>query len=185
MHGDAERALLAEAKGGNATAFEALWRANRDGAYRLAYRMTRSHADADDVLQDAWLRAYRGLAGFDGRSQFGTWFMRIVLRAAMTHLRKRQRRPAPAQLASAGAVPSARAESDPAGRASAGELQAALDDAVAGLSLNLRGALALVVFEGMSYAEAARVQQCPEGTLAWRVAEARRRLADKLAPYLD
>jgi RNA polymerase sigma-70 factor (ECF subfamily) len=53
------------------------------------------------------------------------------------------------------------------------------------LPVEQRSALALVAFEGMSYAEAAEVQQCGQGTLAWRVAEARRRLAEKLAPHLD
>jgi RNA polymerase sigma-70 factor (ECF subfamily) len=69
--------------------------------------------------------------------------------------------------------------------AAAGELNEALHKAMQALSVEQRSALVLVAFEGMSYAEAAEVQQCPAGTLAWRVAEARRRLAEKLGPHLE
>src|SRR5262245_39281123 len=53
--------------------------------------MTGSHSDADDVLQEAFLRAYRGLPNFDGRAEFGTWLYRIVINAALNHLRARRR----------------------------------------------------------------------------------------------
>ena len=61
--------------------------------YRLAYRLTGSDADAQDVLQDAFLAAYRGLASFRGAARFSTWLYRIATNAALMHRRARRRRP--------------------------------------------------------------------------------------------
>lgn len=182
---DAERRLVRRSQAGDRGAFDALIRAHRDRAYRLAYRLTGSHADADDVLQEAWLRGYRGITEFGGRARFGTWFFRILLRAAASHRRRLGRRAdgeGGTALEGSEAVSGA---ADPQQRAAAHELHDALQEALCSLPADQRGAVVLVAFEGLSYAEAAEAQGCPEGTLAWRVAEARRRLARKLAPYLD
>ena len=184
VDGDAERRLVTRCGAGDWKAFEMLLAAHRDQAYRLAYRLTGSHADADDVLQDACLRAFRGMSKFDGRARFGTWFWRILVRAGADHERRRKRQPVVANLAQVEEPRAPAARRDPSERAAASELNEALNEALQSLSAEQRVALVLISFEGMSYAEAAEVQQCPQGTLAWRVAEARRRLVEKLAPYL-
>ncbi len=180
-----ERRLIARWQAGERDALEALFHTHCDRAYGLAHRLTGSHADADDVLQDAWLRAVRGLSQFDGRARFGTWFYSILLRVAADHARRRRRRAAVESLTEAPEAQAPAAGADPSERAAAGELKDALQQAIRALPVKQRAALVLVAFEGMSYAEAAKVMDCSDGTLAWRVAEARRRLADKLAPYLD
>jgi len=182
---DAERRLVKCCQTGDRNALESLLEAHRDRAYRLAYRLTGSHADTDDVLQEAWLRVFRGMRRFDARARFGTWLCRIVLRASVDHQRLRIRRMDARSLTGIEETQAAPAAGDPSEMAAAAELNDALHEAMQALPVAQRSALVLVALEGMSYAEAAEVQQCRQGTLAWRVAEARRRLAEKLAPHLD
>ncbi len=85
--------LATRAAAGDADAFETLVSRHEGRVYRLAYRLTGSDADAQDVLQDAFLAAYRGLASFRGTARFSTWLYRITTNAALLHRRARQRRP--------------------------------------------------------------------------------------------
>jgi len=179
-----ESRLLAGCRAGDAAAFETLFKAHRDQSYRLAYRLTGSHADADDVLQHAWLRAFQGLPNFDERARFSTWFYRIVVHSATDLKRGRSRRRFAPQLVGADETETHEPESDPVKQAQSREFATALDGAMQELPEELRGALALVAFEQVSYREAAEIQGVPEGTLAWRVSEARRRLAEKLGRFL-
>ena len=180
-----ERRLVRCCQKGDRNALESLMTAYRDGSYRLAYRFTGSHADTDDVLQEAWLRVYRGIEQFDGRARFGTWLRTILLNVAVDHQRRRSRRVETERLSAARDSQTTGASSDPSQMAAAGELKEALHEAMQALSVEQRSALVLVAFEGLSYADAAEIQQCPTGTLAWRVAEARRQLAEKLGPHLE
>src|SRR5438552_2974220 len=83
--------LVALARAGDPRAFEEIvWATNRQ-AYTLALRLVRDRQDAEDVTQDAYLRALRGLAGFREDASFETWLHRIVANTAITHLRKRGR----------------------------------------------------------------------------------------------
>jgi RNA polymerase sigma-70 factor (ECF subfamily) len=89
--GDEELAALAAA--GDAAAFESLVSRHEGRVYRLACRLTGSDADAQDVLQEAFLAAYRGLPSFRGASRFATWLYRITTNTALMHRRARRRRP--------------------------------------------------------------------------------------------
>src|ERR671925_1275847 len=83
--------LLAACRRGDRRAFEELVRLTHRRVYSLAYRLVRDRLDAEDVAQDAYLRMYRGLAGFREEAKFETWMYRIVANCAMTHLRRRGR----------------------------------------------------------------------------------------------
>jgi RNA polymerase sigma-70 factor, ECF subfamily len=89
----ADEDLAARAAAGDAGAFEALVGRHEARVYRLAYRLTGSDADARDVLQEAFLAAYRGLASFRGAAHFSTWLYRITTNAALMHRRARRRHP--------------------------------------------------------------------------------------------
>jgi RNA polymerase sigma-70 factor (ECF subfamily) len=89
----ADEELAARAAAGDAAAFETLVGRHEARVYRLAHRLTGSDADARDVLQDAFLAAYRGLASFRGAARFSTWLYRITTNAALMHRRARRRRP--------------------------------------------------------------------------------------------
>jgi RNA polymerase sigma-70 factor (ECF subfamily) len=175
---DAE--LVRRARRGDADAFAALVRAWKERAYRTAYHMTGNHGDADDVTQDAFVRAYRGLGGFDERAAFGTWLHRIVVNSALNHLRAHRRRRAHLAEPQAGAeVPTA--APDAAARAESRELARAVQDALEELSPTLRVTLVLATVEQMAYKDIAQELGVPEGTVAWRVNQARKTLRKRLA----
>jgi RNA polymerase sigma-70 factor (ECF subfamily) len=182
---DVERRLVDLARQGDRAAFERLCRAAVSGAYDVAYRLVGSHAGAEDLLQEARLRAYQAISAFDGRARFETWFFRILVNAVSSRSQEEGEEvptcgldevPEPFEVAAGG---------DPAHAAEHNELDGALQRALAGLPMDQRSALILVAFQGFTYADAAAVQGCPEGTLAWRVAEARRKLTVKLAAFLQ
>ena len=83
--------LLARCKRGDRLAFEELVRATHRRVYSLAYRLVGDRSDAEDVAQEAYLRMFRGLAGFREEAAFETWMHRIVANCAMTHLRRKGR----------------------------------------------------------------------------------------------
>src|SRR5437870_13771476 len=77
---------------GEIDAFDELVRRTRRPAYRLARRITRNHEDADDVVQESYVKAYRALGRFEAGRAFGPWVYTIVARAAVSHVRNRARR---------------------------------------------------------------------------------------------
>ena len=103
-------------------AFEALVKVTYQDAYTLAYRLTGNEEDARDVVQDAFLRAYRGLGRFRGEAQFTTWLYRIVANCASTSLTKR-RRHRHDDIEEETGVADEHPESDPVAMAEAGSLR--------------------------------------------------------------
>ena len=85
-------AVLARARRGDSEAFQALVEQHSRSAFRLAYRMTGHEQDAEDVVQESFLRAYRHLGRFEARSNFGTWLYRIVANCAVEQIRTRESR---------------------------------------------------------------------------------------------
>lgn len=86
---DLQATVLARARRGDSDAFRELVEQHSRSAFRLAYRMTRNEQDAEDVVQESLLRAYRHLGRFEARSHFGTWLYRIVANCAVEHIRTR------------------------------------------------------------------------------------------------
>jgi RNA polymerase sigma factor (sigma-70 family) len=83
-----EARLVAEAKRGESAAFDELWRAYSKGILKTTYRITRNREDAEDALQDSFLRAFANIHAFDGRSRFSTWLTRIAINASLMIVRK-------------------------------------------------------------------------------------------------
>ena len=91
MHLD-DAAAVARAMAGDEDAFRVLVERHSRGVFRLAYRMTGSAEDAEDVVQETFVRAYRQLARFEARANFGTWLYRIGFNCSIDHLRTRNHR---------------------------------------------------------------------------------------------
>jgi RNA polymerase sigma-70 factor (ECF subfamily) len=91
--GATDEVLVAAAKLGNHAAFVELWARHSNTAFRMAYRITGNHEDAEDVIQDAWMKAYVHLNTFDGRAKFSTWLTRIAINSALMILRRKRVRP--------------------------------------------------------------------------------------------
>ena len=183
-----EADLLARARQGDTSAFGALVRRYQRRVYAAALHLTGNHSDADDVAQEAFVRAFRGLASFDGRADFFTWLYRITINTSLNRLRSRRRN---AALDLAGATEVAQVGGRPEGLGApqlAPDEQVALGrevrevlTAMAELSPTLRVTLVMATIESMSHKQIAAVLRVPEGTVAWRVNEARRLLRAKLA----
>jgi RNA polymerase sigma-70 factor (ECF subfamily) len=88
-----DEVLVAAAKLGDRLAFVELWARHSNTAFRTVYRITGNHEDAEDVIQDAWIKAYVHLNTFDGRAKFSTWLTRIAMNSALMILRRKRARP--------------------------------------------------------------------------------------------
>lgn len=179
---------LARAREGDREAFGRLVRRHQRRVYAAALHILGNHGDADDVTQESFVRAYRGLSSFDGRADFFTWLYRITVNTALNALRSDKRGAALQQRghtesAHVGGRPEAlgQAAQGPAQKAQqTGELARVLD-AVSQLSAPLRVTLVLATIEELPHKQIAEILDIPEGTVAWRVNEARRLLKLKLS----
>jgi RNA polymerase sigma-70 factor (ECF subfamily) len=181
-----DRELVEQAKGGDAQAFGALVRRHQKRIFRLAFHLVRSGAEAEDVTQETFVRAYQAIGRFDGRSEPFTWLYRITVNLSLNAIRARKagRDSTPTDDPRIEALLTERRPSqggDPATASMQRELAAALCDGIDALSDTLRTTLILVCIDGVAHDEASKILGCPEGTVAWRVHEARRKLREYLA----
>lgn len=174
---------LARARQGDRQAFASLVRRYQRRVYAAALHILGSHGDADDVSQETFIRAYRGLASFDGRSDFFTWLYRITVNTALNAMRSSRRGQAlfdRSQVESehGGGRPEALGvvEKTPAEWALLSADVRRVLEAVAGLSPALRVTLVMATVDDLPYKQIAEILEIPEGTVAWRVNEARRLL---------
>jgi RNA polymerase sigma-70 factor (ECF subfamily) len=181
-----DRDLVDRARQGDLEAFGQLVRRHQPRIHRLALHMLRDRAEAEDVSQETFIRAYQALARFDGRSEPYTWFYRIAVNLSLNTIRSRKSSRIANDLRDShdprlDAVLTERrpsAMADPSGDAARKEVYIALCEGIDGLSDTLRTTLILVCVDGRSHEEAAMILGAPEGTIAWRVHEARRKLRD-------
>ena len=178
-------ALVDAAKSGDQAAFDALVRRYRPRIFALALHLTGSRTEADDITQDAFLRAYRNIDRFEGRSEFFTWLYRIALNRALNARRDQRRRITLSlddpRLTFALAVDGG---GDPRRELELRETYTILLRSFDALSPILRTTVALTLLQGLSYKEAAVVLESTEGTIAWRVHEARRKMRETMAKML-
>jgi RNA polymerase sigma-70 factor (ECF subfamily) len=160
-------AVWKRARRGSDEAFAAIVQHYDPGLRALAFRLLGDRDRMDDVLQEAYLRAYRGLPRFRGRSKLGTWLYRIVYNACIDELRRAQAAPT-TQFEDSDAWPENRV-GIPERLEAASDLGAALAE----LDPRDRAAVLLVDAFGFDYREAARVLHVPEGTVASRLNRAR------------
>jgi len=148
-------AALAAARQGDNDAFRALVERHSRSVFRLAFRMTGNEQDAEDVVQEGFLRAYRQLGRFESRANFGTWLYRIVANCAVDHMRARQARHDMSRgeaLDEAVSLPDADVPG-PERLAASAEIRARVGDALNRLSPLERAAFALRHYEGRSIDE--------------------------------
>jgi RNA polymerase sigma-70 factor (ECF subfamily) len=180
---ETDRALVDRAKNGDAAAFGQIVRRHQQRIFRLAIHMLRDKAEAEDVTQETFIRAYQALARFDGRSEPYTWLYRITVNLSLNTIRARKTHRATSDTDDPrleGLMQEKRPghAADPGSDASRKQLYAALCEAIDALSETLRTTLILVCIDGRSHEDAAAILGAPEGTIAWRVHEARRKLKE-------
>ncbi|HMJ12177.1 MAG TPA: sigma-70 family RNA polymerase sigma factor, partial [Polyangiaceae bacterium] len=170
--------MLQRAQRGDASAFTELVRPHFESIRRFAYSFSRSWQDADDLAQEALLKAFQSLPSFQAQSALATWLYTVTRNVCIDHHRTRAVRTAHLYEPLSDELPEAQTGPDDAidQRREAAQLWAAIRR----LEPEFRGPLVLFEIEGMSYEEVARIEQIPVGTVRSRLSRARRKLADAL-----
>lgn len=187
--GDAE--LVIQAQGGSTTAFEALVSRYRGKIYAMTLNMTGSDADAWDLSQEVFIKAWRALPGFAARSQFFTWLYRITHNVVIDWSRKRKIQggiefsDAVTAAPEAGAVTVPRQGPEPDRALENKELGDRIRAALAQLSPEHRTVILLKEVDGLSYQEIAEAAGCAAGTVMSRLFNARKRLQEILRDVYD
>ena len=173
---------IQRARGGDTAAFEALLAEVRPRALAVAAKVVRNPDDAEDAVQDAFLKAWRNLHRFEGRSSFSTWIHRIVMNSSLDLLRRQSCRPGAGseEDQSRGEREDAVEVETPERQMVRTEVKQLVHSALAVLSPSHREALTLRELEEHSYEEIAQLAACPVGTVMSRLHHARRRIAEEL-----
>jgi RNA polymerase sigma-70 factor (ECF subfamily) len=173
--------LVAAARGGDQEAFEQLVRATYADTYTLAYRLTGDEEDARDVVQESYLRAFRGLKHFRGDAQFTTWLYRITANCASTHLGRRARHRHD-ELPDDAAIAEVRPDHSPDARTDALATRDRLNTALAALPPKLRSVVLLRDVYDLPHEAIAAELGISESAAKVRLHRARRKLREQLFP---
>jgi RNA polymerase sigma factor (sigma-70 family) len=187
---DTDAELVRRARGGDADAFDELVRRHQERIYATLYHMTSNHDDANDLTQEAFVKAWQALPSFKGDSSFFTWLYRIAVNRTLNFLKQRSRRfhlslndldfnvehdPALVALVS---------DHTPRRDVKLGELQEKLNEAMQKLSETHRLVVVLHDIQGLPHEEIGRIMGCNTGTVRSRLFYARQQLQGLLADYL-
>ena len=179
--GPDDEALIRAAQGGDRAAFGDLVRRHQRAVYRVAYGLTRNPSDADDLAQEAFVRAYQAIGRFRVGEPLFPWLARIVTNLAFTLFRSRRRRPETALEPLVEAGRQFGSDDDPAESAARSERETMIQAAFAELKPDHQAVLTLRVVEEMSYEQIAGVLRVPVGTVMSRLSRARAELKARLA----
>lgn len=174
-------ALVDHAASGSREAFDELVRITHGDAYGLALRLTGDEEDARDVVQDAYLRAYKGLRRFRGDARFSTWLYRIVANCSATHMSKRQRHRHD-ELSPDAAIVDSRPDHDPVLQGEVLDLRDELDQAIRDLPPRLRAVVVLRDVYDLPHEAIANELDISVTAAKVRLHRARRRLREELFP---
>jgi RNA polymerase sigma-70 factor (ECF subfamily) len=188
---EADQLLVERVQAGDKQAFGLLVAKYQRRLLRLVSRLVKDQAEAEDVAQEAFIKAYRALANFRGDSAFYTWLYRIGINTAKNWLIANGRR-----VPTSTDVDSEEAESygendllhdtdTPERLLMSKQVGEVVNQAMAGLPDELRTAITLREIDGLSYEEISAVMECPIGTVRSRIFRAREAIALKLRPLLD
>jgi RNA polymerase sigma-70 factor, ECF subfamily len=189
-----EEVLVKRSKEGDVSAFEELVRRYEDRIHGYSFRMCRQKEDAQDVFQETFLAAFKGLKGFKGRSRLATWFYRIASNACLKKRRKGKFEPKDLQSLEAflprNAAPGkpfqiADWSRSPIRHLEEKELRGALDGAVADLPAEYRAVLVLRDMEGLSAQETAKSLQISVAAVKSRLHRARLFIRQRLSEFYE
>ena len=173
--------LVAAAKAGDSEAYRELVRATYADAYTLAFRLIGNEEDARDVVQEAYLRAYKGLKRFRGDAAFTTWMYRITANCASSHLARR-RQDRHEALDEDSQLADERPEADPERRMATRADREMLHDALQSLSPDMRAVIVLRDIYDLPHEAIAAELGISEGAAKVRLHRARKRLRERLFP---
>ena len=190
MAEDTDKELVKRVQKGDKAAFDLLFARYQSKIINLISRYIRDSEEVRDVAQEAFIKAYRALPRFRGDSAFYTWLYRIAINTAKNHLVARSRRPPSTDVDVDDAdyrddADMLRTGEDPEGALSRDELQAVIEQALVDLPEDLRSALTLREFDGLSYEQIAQIMECPVGTVRSRIFRAREFVDQRMRPLME
>jgi RNA polymerase sigma-70 factor (ECF subfamily) len=196
VHGDmsvdaGDLSLVRRVQAGERAAYDLLVLKYQHKVVKLVMRYLRNPADAEDVAQEAFIKAYRALPQFRGDSAFYTWLYRIAINTAKNALVSRERNPVGYELDAHGGDEGPdmsnrlRDPDTPEGLALSEEIRNIVHTAIGGLPEDLRTAIVLRELEGLSYEEIAAAMKCPVGTVRSRIFRAREAIDERLREVFD
>ena len=171
-----ESALVAAAQSGDEAAFAEIVKRYQRAIYRVAYGLTRSTSDADDLAQETFIRAWRALGRFRVGEPLHPWLNRICVNLAYSLFRQRKRRPETSIEPLVEAGQQWAADDDPEAEVAERERSGQLEEALAELSSEHQAVLVLRVVQDLSYDEIAQTLNVPIGTVMSRLSRAREKL---------
>jgi len=185
----ADQLLVERVQQGDKKAFDVLVLKYQQKVANLISRYIRDPVEVLDVTQEAFIKAYRALPKFRGDSAFYTWLYRVAINTAKNHLAAQSRRPPQDDIEAETAEQMdmgarLKEQATPEHLAMQEEIALAIKAALDGLPEELRTALSLREFEGLSYEEIAEAMDCPIGTVRSRIFRAREAIDNKLKPLI-
>ncbi len=187
---EVDQALVQRVQAGDKAAFDLLVRKYQHRVTSVISRYVQDWADAQDVAQETFIRAYRALGNFRGDSQFYTWLYKIGVNTAKNWLVSQGRRPPTEDIDASDAVQfdagvRLRDTDTPEQELMRQEIERTVAATVEGLPEELRMAITLREVEGLSYEEIAEAMSCPIGTVRSRIFRARDAIDQRLRPMLE
>lgn len=187
---ETDQQLVERVQKGDKRAFDLLVLKYQHKMISVVGRYIHDSHEVYDVVQEAFIKAYRALGNFRGDSQFYTWLYRIAINTAKNYLVSRGRRPPATDVDAADAEYYSGSDmlkdvDTPENNLFRDELKAAVDEAIRELPEDLRTAVTLRELEGLSYEEIAEVMGCPVGTVRSRIFRARDAIDKRIAPLID
>ncbi|MBL4622350.1 MAG: RNA polymerase sigma factor RpoE [Immundisolibacteraceae bacterium] len=186
---DIDTELVRRVQRGDKGAFDLLVRKYQQRVAKLISRFISDAAEVEDVTQEAFIKAYRALPNFRGDSAFYTWLYRIATNAAKNHLVTIRRRPPRSDVdVTSGATEQGyelEGDESPEGEMMSEEIRRTIQKTLEEMPEELRLALTMCEFDGLTYEEISEVMECPIGTVRSRIFRARHLLDSKLRPLIS
>jgi RNA polymerase sigma-70 factor (ECF subfamily) len=188
---ESDLVLVKRVQRGDKTAFDLLVRKYQHKVVKLVLRYVRNPAEAEDIAQEAFIKAYRALPQFRGDSAFYTWMYRIAINTAKNSLASRDRSPIAYDLdlndpEESHSVQTKLQDPDtPEGMALTEEIRQIVNSAIEGLPEELKTAIVLRELDGLSYEEIAAAMECPVGTVRSRIFRAREAIDKRLREVFE
>lgn len=178
--------LVRRCKEGDKIAFKELVDRYKERIYSVAYRMTNNHTDADDLSQETFIRTYKSIKKFNEKSTFYTWLYRIVVNVSLNYLKSpgHTRETVSLDENIMSPNPEDNIKDNPRDALDEKELRHKVMEAIQSLPPIQKIVVVLVILQGLSYKEVAEIQTCSEGTVAWRLHQARENLKKRLKGFL-
>ncbi|GAA0836701.1 MULTISPECIES: RNA polymerase sigma factor RpoE [Marinomonas] len=185
-----DQALVQKVQQGDSKAFDLLVLKYQYKVIGLIGRYVQDKHEVLDVAQESFIKAYRAIDSFRGESAFYTWLYRIAVNTAKNYLVSRSRRPPGSDVEldndeAFSAYDALLDSSTPDAILNRNRLESAIHEAIRNLPEELRGALSLREFDGLSYEDIAQIMDCPVGTVRSRIFRAREAVEKQIRPFMD